>query len=95
MIIVADTGPLIALARIQRLSLLQQLYGEALIPPAVQHELQLSSHRPGAQVLILAFCRATGTGRHRPRPAAKGEAALPSGNLWVRGVSAGLNGYAC
>ena len=55
MIIVADTGPLIALARIQHLSLLQRLYGEVLIPPAVQHELQLSSHRPGAQVLMQAI----------------------------------------
>jgi predicted nucleic acid-binding protein len=53
--IVADAGPLIALARIQRLSLLQQLYGEVLIPAAVQRELQLDTHRPGAQVLTQAI----------------------------------------
>ena len=35
MIVVADAGPLIALARIQHLTLLQQPYGETFIPPAV------------------------------------------------------------
>jgi predicted nucleic acid-binding protein len=55
MMIVADAGPLIALARIQRLSLLQQLYGEVLIPSAVQRELQLDTHRPGAQALTQAI----------------------------------------
>ncbi len=53
--IVADAGPLIALARIQRLSLLQQLYGEVLIPAAVQRELQLDTQRPGAQALTQAI----------------------------------------
>lgn len=53
--IVADAGPLIALARIQRLSLLQQLYGEVVMPAAVQGELQLNTQRPGAQVLTQAI----------------------------------------
>ena len=53
--IVADAGPLIALARIQCLSLLQQLYGEVLIPAAVQRELQLGTQRPGAQALTQAI----------------------------------------
>ena len=52
--IVADTGPLIALARIQRLSLLQALYGDVLVPMAVQRELQLGTPRSGAQVLTQA-----------------------------------------
>jgi predicted nucleic acid-binding protein len=37
--VVLDTGPIIALAEIGRLDLLQALYGEVLIPPAVRHEL--------------------------------------------------------
>ena len=55
MIVAADAGPLIALARVQLLSLLQQLYGEVLIPPAVQQELRLGSDRPGAQRLADAL----------------------------------------
>lgn len=39
MSVVGDTGPLIAFAKADRLSLLQELYGEVLIPPAVEHEL--------------------------------------------------------
>jgi predicted nucleic acid-binding protein len=53
--IVADAGPLIALARIQHLFLLQRLYGDVLIPAAVQRELQLDMPRPGAQALKQAF----------------------------------------
>lgn len=53
--IVADAGPLIALARIQRLHLLQPLYEQVLIPVAVQRELQLDTPRPGAQALKQAF----------------------------------------
>jgi len=34
-LIVADAGPLIALACIEHLELLRQRYGEILIPPAV------------------------------------------------------------
>ena len=49
--IVADAGPFIALARVRQLDLLQRLYGQVLIPPAVLHELALGSGRPGAAVL--------------------------------------------
>jgi predicted nucleic acid-binding protein len=46
-VIVADAGPLIGLAKIGRLTLLRELYGEILIPPAVHAELQAGSQRPG------------------------------------------------
>jgi predicted nucleic acid-binding protein len=54
-IVVADTGPLIALARAGHLQLLQQLYKEILIPPAVHEELCLESGRPGAKRLAEAM----------------------------------------
>ena len=50
-LIVADAGPLIALARIEHLELLRQRYGEILIPPAVFTELALESQRPGTALL--------------------------------------------
>jgi len=53
--VVADTGPLIALARLDHLDLLRRLYHGALIPPAVHTELALDSARPGAKVLAKAF----------------------------------------
>lgn len=53
-IVVADTGPLIALARAGHLQLLQQLYKEILIPAAVHTELCLESGRPGAKRLVEA-----------------------------------------
>lgn len=56
-IIVADAGPLIGLARVHRLDLLQELYGFVLIPPAVHDELQVSSGRPGAVQLKSALER--------------------------------------
>jgi predicted nucleic acid-binding protein len=41
--IVTDTGPLIALAKIDQLSLLEQIFTEVHIPPAVQRELLAKS----------------------------------------------------
>jgi hypothetical protein len=49
--VVADTGPLIALARIGRLDLLRRLYDRITVPPAVESELAIGSDRPGARVL--------------------------------------------
>lgn len=48
-IVVADTGPLIALGRVECLKLLHDLYQDVLIPPAVREELHLGSGRPGAR----------------------------------------------
>ena len=44
----ADTGPLIALARVDQLKLLAVLFGNGLIPPAVHREARIESGRPGA-----------------------------------------------
>ena len=52
---VADTGPLIALARVERLELLPRLYERIIVPPVVHAELALDSDRPGARVLAGAF----------------------------------------
>ena len=57
MVVVADAGPLIGLARVHRLDLLPRLYGSGLIPPAVYDELQVSSGRPGTVQLKSAFER--------------------------------------
>ena len=45
---VADAGPLIALARVEKLQLLRRLFGDGLIPPAVHRKIQAGSGRPGA-----------------------------------------------
>lgn len=39
-VVVSDTSPLRALGYLRRMDLLQSLYGEVLLPPAVQWELQ-------------------------------------------------------
>ena len=54
-LVVADTGPLIAMARVERLELLRRLYERVVVPPAVHDELALDSDRPGARVLAGAF----------------------------------------
>ena len=53
-VVVADASPLIGLAKIARLDLLKQLFGQVLIPEAVEKELCLGSGRPGSQVLSAA-----------------------------------------
>jgi predicted nucleic acid-binding protein len=59
MIVVADAGPLIALAQIGRFNLLQSLYGQLRIPPAVRDEVVASGRgRPGAvEVSAAAWIR--------------------------------------
>ena len=53
--VIADTGPLIALARVERLELLRRLFERIVVPPAVHAELALDSGRPGAKILTGAF----------------------------------------
>ena len=72
-IVVADVGPLIALARIGRIELLHVLYGGAVVPVAVMEELQLDSCRPGAIAL-----RAAGGGGCVTPPRGSGRDRFPS-----------------
>lgn len=54
-IIVADAGPLIGIARIGHISLLQSLYKSIIIPPRVLEELKISSDKPGAMAVSEAI----------------------------------------
>jgi predicted nucleic acid-binding protein len=46
-IVVSNTSPIINLAAIDRLTLLQQLYGHIIIPQAVYHEIVVElDHHP-------------------------------------------------
>ena len=54
MTIITNTGPLIALAKIDKLTLLQQLFESVSIPPAVQREL-LAKSGPEADRLDAAL----------------------------------------
>ncbi len=50
--IIADSGPLISLAIIDRLELLQQLYQQVLVPPAVWEEVTVKGQgMPGADTI--------------------------------------------
>lgn len=52
---VVDTTPIITLALVDRLALLQGLYGTVMIPPAVQQEVASGEpDRPGAKQLAAA-----------------------------------------
>lgn len=54
-VVIADSSPLIGLARIDQLDLLHLLYEEIWIPPAVQTELKPNAQRPGSQNLKAAL----------------------------------------
>ena len=54
-IIIADASPLIALAMIERLDMLEKLYQEVIIPVAVEQELKLDSDMAGAKQLHQAI----------------------------------------
>lgn len=54
--VVADTGPLIALARVGKLDLLRRLYGRVAVPKSVASELAIGSSRPGVGALEAALC---------------------------------------
>jgi hypothetical protein len=55
MILVANAGPLIALAEIGRFDLLKSLYGQIHIPPAVRDEVVVSQDgHPGAKEVATA-----------------------------------------
>lgn len=45
---VSDTGPLIALAKIGHLDILERLFKKILVPPSVLSELKISTSRSGA-----------------------------------------------
>ena len=52
--VISNTTPIIALSIIQKLDLLEQLYGEVWIPPAVEQEVLAGGTRAGAIELISA-----------------------------------------
>jgi len=61
MIVVSNTSPIINLAAIGRLELLQHLYGTIAIPQAVYHEIAVrGSGQPGAIEIQTSGCQTTG-----------------------------------
>jgi len=54
-LIVSDAGPLIALSRIGKLSLLADMFDDIVVPSIVLHELRLEEQRPGVEQLAEAF----------------------------------------
>lgn len=55
MIIVADASPLIGLSQIGQLNLLNRLFKEIVLPPAIVEECTLHSHKPGAKIIQTAI----------------------------------------
>jgi len=53
-IVVSDASPLIGLARINRLTLLKDIFSIVIIPPEVRNELQIGSGKPGEKILASA-----------------------------------------
>jgi hypothetical protein len=56
-IIVSNTTPLIALASINQIDVLQQLYGEIVIPPAVEAELVAGSDKIAVPIGTISWIR--------------------------------------
>lgn len=54
-VIIADTGPLIALSCSRRLILLSQIFDTVLLPSVVLEELRLDEGRPGVEALADAI----------------------------------------
>ena len=54
-VVVADTGPLIGLARVDKLDLVRSLYERVEVPAAVRDEFGIDSGRPVANVLSVAL----------------------------------------
>ena len=55
MAVVSDTSPLLNLAIIGRLDLVQQQFSAVLIPPIVLEELKVDTNLPGAETMRLAL----------------------------------------
>lgn len=55
MAVVSNTSPILNLAIIDQLILLQYQFGEVLIPSAVLDELKISEDRPGSRVIRKAI----------------------------------------
>lgn len=53
--VVADSGPLIAFARLSLLGVLQDIFGEVLVPETVADECTFELHRPGARAIAAAL----------------------------------------
>ena len=49
--VVVDSGPLIAFARLSRLALLRDIFEQVLVPDIVVDECTFQMHRPGAQAI--------------------------------------------
>lgn len=63
--IVSNAGPLIALARINQLDLLKNLYNQILIPKAVQQEVLRLPHKPGSfEIANASWVRLCGVKDH-------------------------------
>jgi len=56
-ILIADAGPLIALAKIKKLDVLQGLYGTIIVPEKVYSEFEIDSNRAGSQHLEKAVLK--------------------------------------
>lgn len=53
-LVVADSGPLIALAVVGKLDLLHKLYSRVIVPGAVWKEVVIDSSLPGASEILAA-----------------------------------------